>query len=123
MDVFPLLSGVLAQLPFIGTKVVMMDSLVDYDLSAMAAGQNPTNVAISLDVGTGWLAVALQHARFVSSGPGPIDPCRRQRAIVPFEDTINSFAIIFSLLLCSILAALDDRRHSNTFTRVAMYKR
>jgi hypothetical protein len=29
MDVSPLLSRVLAQLPFIGTKVVMMDSLVD----------------------------------------------------------------------------------------------
>ena len=36
---FSLFSEVLAQLPFIGTKVVMMDSLVDYDLFALVAQQ------------------------------------------------------------------------------------
>jgi hypothetical protein len=106
---FPLLSGVLAQLlPSIGTEVVMMDSLVGYDLFALVAGQM---LRFYWTSGRGGLQIHCSMLDLSHLEPGPIDPCRRQRAIVPFEDTINSFAIMFSLLLCSIRVAFRIFSH------------
>jgi hypothetical protein len=80
-----------------------------------------TDVAISLDVGTGWLATTLlQHVLLPSR--------TKTNYLLPptagnsLEGNLDLFRATLCFWLYSILVILDDHPHSNVYTRAAIHK-